>query len=246
MSIPGRVLAVVALGAALLPAARAAGEEMDFGPRPITTLVHSKSFAPRTSVITWDDDIDGYRNATALTPPGAAVFAAALDLPDGAKVDRIELDACDADATPGQDLGMVIWRCTRDPGTSQNMCFPVQGASVSTGANPGCGLFAINDPIQALDNEAETYLMHVIDYSVSPTTRFHGVRVTWHRQVAPAPAAPTFNDVPQGHFAFRFVEALARAQVTGGCSTGQFCPDAPVTRAQMAVFLAVALGLGWQ
>ena len=47
-----------------------------------------------------------------------------------------------------------------------------------------------------------------------------------------------FNDVdPATHFAFRFIETLERSGVTGGCGGGNYCPDNPVTRAQMAVFL---------
>ena len=49
-----------------------------------------------------------------------------------------------------------------------------------------------------------------------------------------------FLDVPPTH-AFRgFVSTLARNRVTGGCGGGNYCPDAAVTRAQMAVFLLVA------
>jgi S-layer family protein len=36
---------------------------------------------------------------------------------------------------------------------------------------------------------------------------------------------------------------LASAGITGGCGPGSYCPDAAVTRGQMAVFLATALGL---
>jgi len=244
MSSPGRVLAVAVLGAALLPAARAAGEESDFGPRPVTTSILAPAFTPKTSGVSWDDDPDSYRSVTGA-PGGLAAFKAALDLPDGARVDSIELDACDSD-TIGY-ISLALARCTRDPGTSRMMCVPA-GTTVSTGGTdtPGCGLFAMNDPIQAVDNATDSYLLYIVDDAFSPTTRFHGVRVTWRRQVAPGPATPTFGDVPSGHFAYRFVEALARAQVTGGCAPSQFCPDAPVTRAQMAVFVAVALGLGWQ
>jgi len=46
-----------------------------------------------------------------------------------------------------------------------------------------------------------------------------------------------FADAPPGHWAFAFIEALARAGVTGGCGNGSYCPNALVTRAQMAVFL---------
>jgi hypothetical protein len=65
-------------------------------------------------------------------------------------------------------------------------------------------------------------------------------------QVSPAPATASFpNDVPTSHPYFRFVEALKASGITGGCGTGSYCPDAAVTRGQMAVFLATALGLNW-
>jgi hypothetical protein len=38
-------------------------------------------------------------------------------------------------------------------------------------------------------------------------------------------------------------EALLAAGITGGCGGGAYCPDSPVTRGQMAVFLSRALGL---
>jgi hypothetical protein len=41
----------------------------------------------------------------------------------------------------------------------------------------------------------------------------------------------------------RSIEALAAAGITKGCSADRFCPNEPVTRAQMATFLARALGL---
>ncbi len=38
--------------------------------------------------------------------------------------------------------------------------------------------------------------------------------------------------------------ALYGAGITGGCTPTSFCPDAPVTRAQMAVFIVTSLGQG--
>ena len=63
--------------------------------------------------------------------------------------------------------------------------------------------------------------------------------------VSPAPPVPTFNDVPTTDPAFRFIEALANSGITSGCQTSPplYCPDNTVTRREMAVFLAVALGL---
>ncbi len=76
--------------------------------------------------------------------------------------------------------------------------------------------------------------------------KFRGVFVHWYRQVSPAPASATFSDVPTNHWAFRHIEALADSGITAGCGATTFCPDAPLTRAQMAVFLAKALGLHYQ
>ena len=49
--------------------------------------------------------------------------------------------------------------------------------------------------------------------------------------------ASLFFDVQPDHWAFAFVELLAQAGITAGCGNDSYCPTAPVTRAQMAVFL---------
>ncbi|MFY9552285.1 MAG: M12 family metallo-peptidase [Thermoanaerobaculia bacterium] len=49
--------------------------------------------------------------------------------------------------------------------------------------------------------------------------------------------ASTFIDVPPSHPFFQYVETLAANGVTSGCGGNYYCPDASVTRAQMAVFL---------
>ena len=64
-------------------------------------------------------------------------------------------------------------------------------------------------------------------------------------QVSQAPGTPTFNDVPVADFGFQYIEALAASGITGGCGGGSYCPDSPVTRRQMAIFIAKALGLSW-
>jgi hypothetical protein len=46
-----------------------------------------------------------------------------------------------------------------------------------------------------------------------------------------------FADVPQAHAFHVFVESIVRSAVTAGCGDGIYCPDDPVTRAQMAAFL---------
>jgi len=57
--------------------------------------------------------------------------------------------------------------------------------------------------------------------------------------VSPPALGTVFTDVPAGAFAAAYIEDLAARGVTGGCGLGVFCPDDPVTRAAMAVFLLV-------
>ena len=76
--------------------------------------------------------------------------------------------------------------------------------------------------------------------------QFKAVDIWWMRQVRPAPTQATFGDVPTNHPQFQFVEALAASEITVGCGGGNFCPQNPLTRGQMAVFLAKALGLYWR
>ena len=54
----------------------------------------------------------------------------------------------------------------------------------------------------------------------------------------PACAPPNmFNDVPETNAFCRFIEELAARGVVGGCGGGNYCPNDPVTREQMAVFV---------
>jgi uncharacterized repeat protein (TIGR01451 family) len=65
---------------------------------------------------------------------------------------------------------------------------------------------------------------------------FHGAA-----HVPPPATGTVFADVPQGAFAADWIEELAALDVTGGCGGGNYCPNAAVTRAQMAVFLLKTL-----
>ena len=56
-------------------------------------------------------------------------------------------------------------------------------------------------------------------------------------------ASTGFNDVPTSHWAAAWIKQLAAEQITGGCGDGNYCPESPVTRAQMAVFLVKTFGL---
>lgn len=55
--------------------------------------------------------------------------------------------------------------------------------------------------------------------------------------VPPTASGTVFGDVPVGSFAADWIEQLAAEGVTAGCGGGNYCPDATITRAQMAIFL---------
>ncbi len=60
----------------------------------------------------------------------------------------------------------------------------------------------------------------------------------WGAGFVPAPATGTaFPDVPASNPFAPWIEELSREGITGGCGGGLYCPDNPVTRQQMAVFL---------
>jgi len=98
---------------------------------------------------------------------------------------------------------------------------------------------------EVIDNgpSSNTYNFLLI---TSGATRIFKMMVYYKIQVAPAPGTATFTDVPTSSGQFAYVEALVAAGITSGCGTGVYCPDSPVTRGQMAVFLSKALGLSFQ
>jgi hypothetical protein len=56
-------------------------------------------------------------------------------------------------------------------------------------------------------------------------------------------ATPMFADVPAASPYCRWVEELARRGVVSGCGGGNYCPNAAVNRAQMAVFISATFSL---
>ena len=60
----------------------------------------------------------------------------------------------------------------------------------------------------------------------------------------PAVGAGTgFGDVPPDYWAAAWIKQLVTEGITAGCGNGDYCPEQPVTRAQMAVFLVRTFSL---
>jgi hypothetical protein len=69
------------------------------------------------------------------------------------------------------------------------------------------------------------------------------LRAMYGAEYVPPPYVGVFNDVGADDFAADFIEQLAMDSITSGCGDGNYCPNDPVTRAQMAVFLVKAFNL---
>ena len=183
---------------------------------------------------TWQHDGDTqYRYLTS-----AGSLFAGLHVPNGAAIDYIELDACDSSATNQVSGGLL----RSAAGVTDTLVFVGTGGTAADGCSRWRADLAAPE---TADTQTYDYTVFAANTSFDGSTTVGAVRVYYHLQVSPAPGAATFGDVPTGHPFFQFVEALAASGITAGCGNGNFCPDAPLTRGQMAVFLSKALGLHW-
>ena len=219
-----------------------------FGTRESRMVIPISAFMPASSPITYSTNL-GY-----LSTPDGGIFNAYLDLPPGTEVREMCLFVYDGSATEDITVSWAIQMfgdMTEGPAVTNLVT-----AATSTADTPGYTMVCLNTgawvPVSAFgdldgDGDAE-YSKHRVRV-VAPATAtmsFGGLAVQWRRAISPAPATATFpNDVPTSHPYFRFVEALAASGITAGCATGSYCPDATLTRGQMAVFLSAALGLYW-
>ena len=160
-------------------------------------------------------------------------WIAGVRLPSGAEITGLEVAGCDNGAGT---LTVTLHRCLDPDGA----CTPL--ATVTPTGPPACEYASARVTGVNVDNFLYSY---VVDAQLGANQSLRGVRIFYRKAVSPAPATATFGDVPTTDPRFRFVEALVAAGITGGCGGGQYCPEAPVTRGQMAVFLAVSLGLFW-
>jgi hypothetical protein len=142
------------------------------------------------------------------------------------------------DAAVGSTVGTVA---VTDDGPS--LAFSI------TAGDPA-GVFAIGATSGGITTAAgldyETTPQYVLTVLVSDGSLSDTATVTINvTDVVEPSTTPTFDDVPTTHTFFADVEWLAAEGITRGCNppaNDLFCPDASVTRGQMAAFLHRALG----
>jgi hypothetical protein len=191
---------------------------------PLSSFVHEYRLSP--SLGRYCHDCTG----------GAQLYEyyAPLNVPEGAVIDFIGLNSTtDTDAI----MGVAIFERNAS-GTLQFI------TGFSAPAHGWATDFAGPLGILVPANTGREFVLNVEQLGHGNPQFFAWVEVWWRRTVSPA-STQTFNDVVPGDFGYEFIEALAASGITGGCGGGNYCPNANLTRAQMAVFLAKALGLHW-
>jgi hypothetical protein len=183
---------------------------------------------------------DGYLYGTSSA---GAYYVASVQLPQGAFVVQMCVYANVADAS--QSVTAYL--------NSSRLLAGGQGgdpqwgniASVTDDIPIGYGTVCTNVNYAFHDVDGNYNVAYDILVTAGGTSGLGGVRLAWHRQMSLPPVSPTFGDVQPGDFGYQQIEALFASGVTGGCGGGNYCPNDTVTRAQMAIFLARALGLYW-
>jgi hypothetical protein len=183
-------------------------------------------------------------------------FMAPLALPAGARLVYLELDFVDNNPLWGASGSLVICdydgqNCTQHPSAGSGPADCLAPGSICSGKASVPGAYYGSADLEpdgvVVDNYLNTYRLQggaCCDSSV----QLAGMIVGYVLQVSPSPAVADFDDVPTTHPYFQYIEALKHAGITGGCIANppQFCPDRPITRGEMAVFLSIALGLHFQ
>src|SRR5215471_15733262 len=183
------------------------------------------------------DNGTGGQGVNRYTTIALGALVASLHLPSGAMIDYVELDSCEFNA--GFSTSMALFDCDYQG----DACSLIPGTNLFGTDNLGSCSYTFNSPTPygPINNGNREYLVEVTTPAGDGSESLSGVIVGYRIQVSPAPTSATFLDVPTTSPIFRFVEALAASGITAGCDATHYCPNASLTRGQMAVYLATAL-----
>jgi hypothetical protein len=199
---------------------------------------HSYDFQANTSTDLIMDDGNGYRYFGA---PAVPYMSAPVRLPAGVAITAIRTSHC---AANDGDLVLALYD-NGEGGTGGGGGTIVAGPIVMPDDCGGIVVGITPYTYAATDGHPLYLVMYFAGGQTDGSSRFNNIAIHYRRQVSPAPAQASFGDVPTSDFGFQYIEALAASGITGGCGGGNYCPDEPVNRRQMAIFLSKALGLTW-
>ena len=199
--------------------------------------IGAAEFTPFDSATTYGS----YSNVVYSTVQNG-VFHASAHIPTGALLTYFVLDYCD------NVNGSTVIAWLRSTAHNDYADGTLVSTLVSTTQ------VACTSAYEDLTAKAYTVNQNKYDLLVEVETKggnlassFSGVSIYYQLQVSPPPVSPTFADVPANHPFYKFIEALASSGITKGCGAGPlvFCPNQPITRGEVATWLARGLGLDW-
>jgi IPT/TIG domain/S-layer homology domain len=133
-----------------------------------------------------------------------------------------DLVVTNADGTNGRLVKAFVDDFLDVPDTQQFYAYVTTLVSNAITAGIGDGLYGVND--DTLRQQMSVFILK----------GRHGLCYT------PPACVGVFADVPCPSTFANWIEAMAAEGITGGCGGGKFCPQDPVRRDQMAVFLLKA------
>jgi len=236
-------------------------DPMQYGGNTAFMVIPVSRFQPFTSNFSVTTASDGvYKRALG---DNGLILEAPLELQPGTEVQQVCTFWHDTDATnDGGFEGLAAVSANELP--SDNTTIPNGQAFSITGVTPtGAPGYVVScqqlnptftvrsiadlDDADALAHAVAYSFVVIVDFSPQADVSFGGAGIFFRRLITPTPATDFFDDVPVGHQQHQYVEALRISAITSGCSVSPplYCPDAPLTRGQMAVFLSRIVGLWW-
>ena len=232
-AVSGQSARPAAPGPALKPVPTTREAPNDFGTGYVVTVIPAASFTSDDHYVT---DYGSLFRYFPFSGSHRLYYAGLSEIPAGAVIDYVGLECAST-------------------GTGELTVTPFY-ADESSGATSGIVALQNTPHSYGLDYNAQplgwrlvrnvhNMITIVVDQAPNTEPLFGWVEIWWKRTVSDPPASPSFTDVPATDFGYQYIEALKASGITGGCGGTLFCPDQYVTRRQMAIFLAKALGLHW-
>jgi hypothetical protein len=198
-----------------------------------SATTYTSSWFPEISVFSYQRWVTG----------GYAHLIGFGHVPGGASISSFALTYCETNAAP--PFATISWYMCDRSGNCTSPAFDSFDFGIF---GTGChDVTSFPSPV-TMNNGNNELMVDIFFAHTDGSESIGSAGFGYNLQLSPAPGTPTFSDVPLSDTAYAFVEAFVSAGITVGCDAGppaRYCPDDFVTRRQMAVFIAKALGLDW-
>ena len=213
---------------------KALGLAYRFGTVEMIVHVPEWQFRPLDDTVQYADTGPPQLARYLISAAQSPVLISAVGLPPGAVLDQVEFDACDDRPTTGSPMTLFVFDSPNNP--------PIAISRRSA------RVLAVITPTELAYTVGDTKLVRV-----------RGLRSALRRLAVPNPRRhvelSAAGEPAAGHGDVRrrsdFRCGVRVCRGSGGVGDyqrlrgGNFCPNSPVTRRQMAVFLSKALGLSF-